>query len=176
MARAAFAVCDGRGCQRIIAALLPPYRTASGDMTIRIVEARDEALLLDWQRNPETRRFALNPAVPSSQEHHVWLQDRLLSSIDWFLMAERAGEPLAFVRIDWIGEDSGRPEFVVSIATSPWHHRQGLGAGLLHAIRQLSPSAHFLAKILPENVASLALFIRAGYTLGADGYFHARPD
>lgn len=176
LARAALAVCDGRGCQRIMAALLPPRQIAGGDMTIRIVEARDEAILLDWQRNPETRRFALNPAVPSSEEHHVWLQDRLLSSTDWFLMAERDGEPLGFVRIDWIGEDSGRPEFIVSIATSPQHHRQGLGAGLLQAIRQLSPSAHFFAKILPDNVASLALFLRAGYRLAADGYFHARPD
>lgn len=175
MAIAAAALCDGRGCQRIVAAILQPQKLDAGEITLRVVEARDEELLLDWQREPETRRFALNPAIPSSEEHHMWLQERLLSSIDWFLIAEIDNEPRAFVRLDWIGEDAGRPEYVISIATSRLHHRQGIGMSLLRAIRQLSPSAHFFAKILPDNTASLALFIRAGYRLAADGFFHARP-
>jgi RimJ/RimL family protein N-acetyltransferase len=36
----------------------------------------------------------------------------------------------------------------------------------------LAPGAHFYAKVLPENEASLALFRGCGYALGPDGYFH----
>jgi len=175
LARNAASLCDGRGGKRIVAALLEGPRLGNGGIRVRAVEAHDEALLLDWQREPETRRFALNPAIPSSEEHHLWLQERLLASNDWFLIAEVAGEPRAFVRLDWIGEDAGRPEYVISIATTRRHHRQGIATNLLRAIRQLSPGAHFFAKILPDNSASLALFIRAGYRLAADGFFHSRP-
>src|SRR5581483_8608375 len=118
LARNAASLCDGRGGKRIVAALLEGPRLGNGGIRVRAVEAHDEALLLDWQREPETRRFALNPAIPSSEEHHLWLQERLLASNDWFLIAEVAGEPRAFVRLDWIGEDAGRPEYVISIATT----------------------------------------------------------
>jgi UDP-2,4-diacetamido-2,4,6-trideoxy-beta-L-altropyranose hydrolase len=175
LARSAAALCDGRGGKRIVAAMLETPELGNGKISLRVVEAGDEALLLDWQREPETRRFALNPAIPSSEEHHLWLQERLLASTDWFLIAEIDGDPRGFVRLDWIGEDAGRPEYVISIATTRRHHRQGIGTGLLQAIRRLSPGAHFFAKILPDNAPSLALFVRAGYRLAADGFFHSRP-
>lgn len=176
MALAATQLCDGRGAQRVVIALLEPPSLPDGRrLALRIVEATDEALLMDWQRAPETRRFALNPAIPSLEEHHHWLHERLSSVIDWFLIAEVDGQPCAYVRLDWIGEDNGRPEYLISIATARTHHRQGIAAVLLKAVRQLAPGAHFYAKILPDNSASLSLFIRADYILAADGYFHSYP-
>ena len=176
MALAATRLCDGRGTQRVVVALLPPLALRDGrKLHLRIVEASDEALLMDWQRAPETRRYALNPAVPSLEEHHHWLNERLSAVADWFLIAEVDGVPVAYVRLDWIGEDNGRPEYLISIATARSHHRQGIGAVLLKAVRQLAPGAHFYAKILPDNLASLSLFIRAEYSLAADGYFHSYP-
>jgi RimJ/RimL family protein N-acetyltransferase len=176
MARAAAGLCDGRGAQRIVVALLRPLALPNGySLHLRIVEASDEARLMDWQRAPETRRYALNPAIPSMDEHHHWLYERLSSVVDWFLIAEVEGEPCAYVRLDWIGEDNGRPEYLISIATAASHHRQGIAASLLRAARQLAPGAHFYAKILPDNLASLALFIRAEYSLAADGFFHSYP-
>ena len=176
MALKALGLCDGRGSQRVVVALLPSTTLPNGrKLHLRIVEASDEALLMDWQRAPETRRYALNPAIPSVEEHHHWLFERLSAVADWFLIAEVEGEPAAFVRLDWIGEDNGRPEFLISIATAQSHHRQGIAAALLQAVRQLAPGAHFYARILPDNLASLSLFIRAGYSLAADGYFHAYP-
>jgi RimJ/RimL family protein N-acetyltransferase len=176
MALSATGLCDGRGAQRVVVALLPRLALPDGrKLHLRIVEASDEALLMDWQRAPETRRYALNPAIPSVDEHHHWLFERLSAVPDWFLIAEVDGEPAAYVRLDWIGEDNGRPEYLISIATARSHHRQGIGAALLKAVRQLAPGAHFYAKILPDNLASLSLFIRAEYSLAADGYFHSYP-
>lgn len=176
MARAAMNLCDGRGTQRVVVAMLPATPLRDGrKLHLRIVEAGDEALLMDWQRAPETRRYALNPAIPSAEEHHNWLMERLASVADWFLIAEVEGDPAAYVRLDWIGEDNGRPEYLISIATARTYHRQGIAGALLQAVRQLAPGAHFYAKILSDNLASLSLFIRADYSLAADGYFHAYP-
>jgi UDP-2,4-diacetamido-2,4,6-trideoxy-beta-L-altropyranose hydrolase len=176
MALAATRLCDGRGTQRVVVALLSPRSIRDGrKLHLRIVEASDEAMLMDWQRAPETRRYALNPAIPSAEEHHNWLVERLSAVADWFLIAEVEGQPAAYVRLDWIGEDNGRPEYLISIATARSHHRMGIGAALLKAVRQLAPGAHFYAKILPDNLASLSLFIRAEYSLAADGYFHSYP-
>ena len=44
---------------------------------------------------------------------------------------------------------------------------------LLNAARALAPGAHFYAKVLAENAASLALFRGCGYALGPDGYYHS---
>ncbi|MBK8158272.1 MAG: UDP-2,4-diacetamido-2,4,6-trideoxy-beta-L-altropyranose hydrolase [Rhodospirillaceae bacterium] len=176
MAVAATGLCDGRGTQRVVVALLPPRSIRDGrKLHLRIVEASDEAMLMDWQRAPETRRYALNPAIPSAEEHHNWLFERLSAVADWFLIAEVDAQPAGYVRLDWIGEDNGRPEYLISIATARSHHRMGIGAALLKAVRQLAPGAHFYAKILPDNLASLSLFIRAEYSLAADGYFHSYP-
>ncbi|WP_374385326.1 UDP-2,4-diacetamido-2,4,6-trideoxy-beta-L-altropyranose hydrolase [Dongia sp.] len=176
MAQAAFDICDGRGTQRITVALLSAPTLRDGrKLDLRVVEARDEQMLMEMQRVPETRRYALNPAIPTAEEHHRWLMERLSAIADWFLIAEVDGQPAAFVRLDWIGEDNGRPEFLISIATERSYHRRGVGAALLKAVRQLAPGAHFYAKILPDNLASLALFIRADYQLAADGYFHSYP-
>ncbi len=176
MSEAAFSLCDGRGAQRIIAALLPKMHLRDGrTLSLRVVEAQDEQMLMDLQRAPETRRYALNPAIPTAEEHHRWLMERLSAAADWFLIAEVDGQPGAFVRADWIGEDNGRPEYLISIATERRFHRCGVGAALLKAVRYLAPGAHFYAKILPDNVASLALFAKADYRLAADGYFHAYP-
>lgn len=176
MATHAAALCDGRGAKRIVVALLqPPLLPDGRKVHLRIVEANDEALLMEWQREPETRRYALNPAIPSLEEHHRWLNERLAAVVDWFLIAEVDGVPSGYVRLDWMGEDNGRPEYLISIATTQSHHRRGIGRALLNAARQLAPGAHFYAKILPDNLASLALFIRAEYSLAADGFFHSYP-
>lgn len=176
MALAAAKLCDGRGGQRVAVALLPGTELRNGcKLHLRIVEAKDETLLMDWQREPETRRYALNPAIPSAEEHHNWLMERLASSVDWFLIAEIDGEPAGYVRLDWIGEDNGRPEYLISIATARSHHKKGIAAALLKAIRHLAPGAHFYAKILADNLASLSLFTGANYSLAADGYFHSYP-
>ncbi|WP_374655724.1 UDP-2,4-diacetamido-2,4,6-trideoxy-beta-L-altropyranose hydrolase [Dongia sp.] len=176
MALAAMKLCDGRGTQRVVAALLPATDLPDGRrLRLRIVEAHDEEMLMKLQRAPETRRYALNPAIPTEEEHHRWLLERLSAVADWFLIAEVEGQAAAFVRLDWIGEDNGRPEYLISIATERSFHRQGIGAALLRAVRHLAPGAHFYAKILPDNLASLSLFARADYRLAADGFFHSYP-
>lgn len=176
MAKAAADLCDGRGAQRVVVALLPELKLPSGkSLRLRPLEATDEDMLLDWQRAPETRRYALTPRVPTADEHHNWLTAKLASDQDWLLLGEVEGAPAGYVRLDWMGEDKGRPQYLISIATAPGWYRQGIGSALLSGARHLAPGAHFYAKVLAENTASVALFQRAEYSLAADGFFHAHP-
>lgn len=175
MAKAARSLCDGRGTQRIVAALLSPQPSKAGALRLRLAEAGDEKMLLDWQAAPETRRFALNPKVPSAEEHHAWFTGKLAAHQDWLLFGELDGVPAGYVRLDWMGEDKGRPQYLISIAAAPGWHGKGIGSALLAGARALAPGAHLHATVLPANTASVALFTKAGYSLAADGYYHSQP-
>lgn len=176
MGEAAAALCDGRGAQRIVVALLHSQPLADGrQLHLRLAEPDDEGMLLDWQSAPETRRFALNPDVPTAAEHHAWYYAKLESTQDWLLFGEIDGRPAGYVRLDWMGEDNGRTQYLISIAAAPGWQRQGIGAALLAGARALAPAAHLYATVLPENTASVALFAKAGYSLAADGYHHSLP-
>ena len=175
MSLAAAELWDGRGAQRVVAALQPDIPLdQERSLRLRPVEMRDEALLLNWQTAPETRRFAFSTNVPTQVEHHAWLTAKLASDRDWLLVGEVKGTPTGYVRLDWLGEDKGRPQYLISIATAPDCYRQGIASAMLRGTRALAPGAHFYAKVMAENIASLALFQRAGYSL-ANGYFHSLP-
>lgn len=176
MGAAAAGLCDGRGTQRIVTALLPLQPLPDGrELHLRLAEPADEAMLLAWQAAPETRRFALNPQVPTPDEHHAWYGRKLASTQDWLIFGEIGSEAAGYVRLDWMGEDRGRPQYLISIATAPGRHRQGIGAALLAGARALAPAANLYATVLPANTASVALFAKAGYSLATDGYYHSRP-
>jgi UDP-2,4-diacetamido-2,4,6-trideoxy-beta-L-altropyranose hydrolase len=176
MALAAARLCDGRGSQRVVASLLPEQALKdSRHLTLRIAEATDEAMLLDWQSAPETRRFALNPGAPDATEHHRWFTGKLAADQDWLLFGDVGDSSAGYVRLDWMGEDKGRPQYLISIATAPGWYQLGIGAALLKGARSLAPGAHFYARVLADNTASVALFTKAGYSLAADGYFHSLP-
>jgi glutamate-1-semialdehyde 2,1-aminomutase/spore coat polysaccharide biosynthesis protein SpsF len=173
MHEAALALCDGRGALRLAAAVTPAARLKEGTaLTLRLAEMADARLLYDWQQAPETRRFALNQTPFSFEDHCRWLAGKLGNGRDLLLIGEARNKPLGFVRLDWYGADKDRTQYLVSIAAAPGQHGRGIGTALLKAARGLAPGAHFYAKVLPENEASLALFRGCGYALGPDGYFH----
>jgi len=170
---AALALCDGGGVLRLGAAILPPVDLKDGTrLSLRLAEMDDARRLYDWQQAPETRRYALNRAPFSYDQHVAWLSAKLGNGRDLFLLGLAEGQPCGFVRLDWFGADRDRSQYLISIATAPGQHGRGIGTAMLNMARGLAPGAHFCAKVLPENEASLALFRSCGYALRADGYFH----
>jgi glutamate-1-semialdehyde 2,1-aminomutase/spore coat polysaccharide biosynthesis protein SpsF len=174
MHEAALALSDGRGVQRLAAAIVPPTRLKDGTaVNLRLAEMADAQLLYDWQQAPETRRHALNREPFSFEDHCRWLAAKLETGRDFLLIGDAGGKPCGFIRLDWFGADKDRMQYLVSIAAAPGQHGRGVGTALLQAARGLAPGAHLHAKVLPENEASLALFRGCGYALGPDGYFHS---
>jgi len=174
MAQRAAGVCDGRGVQRAMLALLQPEAARNGSaVTLRLAEAGDEGLVLSWQRDPATRRFARNPAVPSADEHRLWMNARMMDPDSIFAIIACGGTPAGMLRMDRSGNTSSSRE--ISILVAPELHRQGIGGCALSLARQLLPGIELVAEVLPDNVSSLKLFSLAGYQRYDDQLFHSRP-
>lgn len=174
MAQRAAALCDGRGAFRVALAMLAPRAARDGgSVRLRAAVETDGAVMLDWQSDPDTRRHARNPAIPSGAEHFAWLARKLADPNCLFAIVEHDAEAAGILRLDRrSGPDLA---YEVSIVTAPGKRGLGLGPAALALGRELAPDADLVAEVLSANTASLALFERAGYKRESDGLFHARP-
>jgi UDP-2,4-diacetamido-2,4,6-trideoxy-beta-L-altropyranose hydrolase len=176
MARAASAICDGLGAERVRAALSPPIR-AAGDRPVELRPAtlEDADLLLRWQANPNTRRFARNPAAPDAATHEAWLRARLADPDCLLNIAMLDGTPTGALRLDRDSAADGAEGWEISIYVDPAHYRKGIAKAALALARRLLPDAVFLADVLPDNAASHALFTGAGYARAGARYEQRPP-
>jgi UDP-2,4-diacetamido-2,4,6-trideoxy-beta-L-altropyranose hydrolase len=159
MAKVAAELVDGRGVERIALAGLGSCATKrSRPVTLRPAEMEDEAWLLKLQSQPQTRRYANNPYLPTTEGHRQWLAQTLADPSRLLLVAEADGSPVGMLRLDRL--DHGDR---VSIAVDPQYHRQGLGAAILSLATMLRPGVVLDAEVMPENEPSLTLFAAAGY-------------
>jgi UDP-2,4-diacetamido-2,4,6-trideoxy-beta-L-altropyranose hydrolase len=160
-ARRAAQVCDGRGAERVYLALGRGERAADGtEVRLRMAATTDEAMLLAWQQDPVTRKFARNPQPPSPSEHHSWMERVLADPDRLLLIAQHASVPAGMLRLDALPAQGARE---VSILVAPGRQRLGIGAAMLAAARGLFPAWRLEAEVLPGNDASHRLFRRVGY-------------
>ena len=160
---AAAQLCDGRGAMRVLV-LFAGKIVASGGavVNLRLCEQDDRDWLLELQRLPETRRFARNPSIPTPEEHARWYDDVMTGTDKILAILLCDGERCGFVRLDR-RSNGPTPIFEASIAVAPRFHRRGIGAAGLRLARQLAPGAVIDAAVHSDNLASRALFVRAGY-------------
>jgi UDP-2,4-diacetamido-2,4,6-trideoxy-beta-L-altropyranose hydrolase len=163
-------VCDGFGAARTALVLSPESAADGRPIHLRMVTMAHASLLLEWQRAPETRRFARNPKIPSESEHKAWMRRTLEDPGCLFHLVVCEGQPAGFVRLNH--RQGGAYE--VSIATDPLRHGEGIEAAALRLVRRLVPDTLLMAEVLPGNDLSRALFVGAGYV--ADGtWFLSHP-
>lgn len=172
MAKVAAELCDARGTLRMLLALLPSVLARDGyPARLRLATAADEAIMLTWQRHPETRKFARVRDVPTPEGHHAWLASRLDDPKCILTVIEHDGAPAGVLRLDRQHGTDHSPTFEISILVAPGKHRQGLGRLALSLARGLVPGADLIAEVHPENTASTALFRAAEYVKGRDGRY-----
>jgi UDP-2,4-diacetamido-2,4,6-trideoxy-beta-L-altropyranose hydrolase len=171
MAEAAAALVDGRGAERAWLSMIEPHVSASGrSVMLRLAAADDEAWLLALQSQPETRRFANDPTLPSVDGHRRWFAQTLAEPARLLMVAEADGKRAAMLRIDK-GDVADR----ISIAVDPAYYRQGVGVAVLALAARLRPRRVLEAEVLPGNKASLALFAGAGYRQVDEQLFRREP-
>ena len=130
--------------------------------------------MLDWQREPGTRKFARNPAVPSKRQHVAWLTSKLADPAVLINIVLHGGEPVGVLRVDKMADEE-HSCFEVSIFITGARQRLGLGAASLRLARRLVREGILCAHIEAENTASMALFRKAGYKL-ENGWYRQYPE
>ncbi len=174
MSMSARKLCDGKGVRRALATLSGSERDRSGrPVTLRLADAEDTWTIFAWQTSPGVRRYMTNPEVPTEAEHFAWMTAKLDDPRAWFCMVEAAGRPVGVLRLDEAETDPDK--YVVAILVAPDQVRKGIGTAALRIANRLMPGKHLVARVAPENSASMRLFVNAGYATEADGLFHCRP-
>jgi UDP-2,4-diacetamido-2,4,6-trideoxy-beta-L-altropyranose hydrolase len=123
----------------------------------------DAMLLYRWQLDPETRRYARNPAAPTQEEHLRWFNHKLSDPDCMFLFAESDGQCVGMVRLD-----RRIQEWELSIIVAPESRGHGLGKAILGALNAPGP---LIAEVLPGNEGSHRLFKSSGWRLCEDGFY-----
>lgn len=170
MSHRAALVCNGKGLDY----LYPYLFDAEENVVLLHMQEGDEKILFDWQKLPETRCYARNPAPPTWDEHQKWFKSVLNDSNRYLykiMLEERA---VGMLRLDRVAEYPER-KFEVSILVDPRFYGQGIAGYALAFARKLDPFATYMAEVHEANMASRRLFKKAGYRpISATWFEHKR--
>ncbi len=143
----------------------------SESISIRPARADDAAQLFVWRNDPHVRRMSINQEEISTSEHLLWV-DRTLRRKDRLLLIGELidGTLVGVVRFDLNLEND---EAYVSIIIDPLMQGKGMSVLLLRAainelvlkVEKVQRTVNIIAQIRHENAASLACFIKVGFTL-----------
>jgi len=173
MRRAALALCDGLGAERLAVWLGPPVFARDGRrVSLLPVEDADAATLLAWQHDPGTRRHARVSDIPNETEHMAWFALRRADPGCVLNMVNHGDTRAGIVRLD---RRTDRDGFEVSIVTAPEKRGIGIARAALALVRELLPETHLLAYISSANEASLSLFAASGYRPLGEDWYENRP-
>lgn len=148
---------DGRGAWRVV-------RTMQGSaISLRPAQPRDEKTLLLWRNHPSVvaQSFTAGPVPPET--HARWFADKLSDPDCLLFLAEQGpGTLVGQVRFD-IEEELA----VISICVAPEYQGQGLGTAMTRKACALlwtdRPGVVVQALVKPQNAASAAMFLSAGF-------------
>ena len=158
---------DGRGVDRTGAVLTI---TAETPLQVRHARLSDEALLLTWANDPETRQNSFSPDPISAETHRRWFRNCLrdLDGCRLYVVETEEGIPVGQVRFE-------RQELAweISYSLAPHFRRRGLGRPLLEIalskMRSDYPGALVLGRVKPDNLLSRKIFKSLGFDALSDG-------
>ena len=159
MSSKAILICDGRGALRCSWFINNLDNDSAGGVYIRTANFSDRDKILEWQSEPETRRYARNTNVPSKEEHCEWFSAKLSDHQSMINMICCGSKAIGVLRLDKILDDNPhQPVYELSILVSPDYYRQGIAKTAIMNALILLPDAKIRAEVHPENIASNALF------------------
>lgn len=157
LSRRARKLVDGRGVQRVAAALFTAV------LRLRPATMEDARLLFDGRNAEPVRRWSQQPEALEWPDHVRWLEAAVNDPQRLLLIAEIAAGAVGVLRYDRQGV-----QVDVSIYLFAEHLGLGWGRTLLEQgeawlVRHWPDVQRLGARVLAENQVSLTLFRRAGY-------------
>jgi len=158
MSTRARALVDGRGSERVIAAM------RAHDFTLRRVADGDCRLLWEWTNDSQVRRASFASATISWEEHRRWFNRKINDDqCRWLIFSNQ--EAAAVVRI----EMTSATDAEIGMTVASKFRSQGLAPYFLQrAVQQVFTTSsldRLHARIKPDNPASLAAFEGSGFVL-----------
>lgn len=151
-------VTDGKGSSRI-SNFIFGKRINDKSLILKQAKLEDSDLLYKWQSAPGTRKYALNPAVPSYEEHQEWYSNSLIRDGRVIYFAFNGEEQVAYIRLDFIDNKNA----IISIVVKPELKSKGLGTEVLKQCVDIYKDINIYAQIKEENIASVKAFTKAGF-------------
>ncbi len=131
-------------------------------LTLRRATAADARLLWEWVNDSVTRASAFQSEPITWADHQRWFAGRLQASDCEMFVAEENGVAVGQIRFDRSG---GEAEVDISVA--PACRQRGLGVTMLREasvqLQRRHPRVAIVARVKPENRASLRTFEQAGF-------------
>lgn len=172
---------DGFGASRVVISMLGP-QTA---ITLRPVDASDEALLLRWANDLQVRKNSFSPDLITPLDHHNWFIKGLADPNRLQFIATSAdGCPIGQIRFDRQPNpaQSDSSEAIIDISLDRCARGYGLSnvlvrIGLQAMVKRWGTEIDAVADVLTTNAASNACFNRSGFVIEPmlDSFPPARP-
>ena len=159
MSAAAFAIVDGLGTQRVLAAMLGSPKQGSTEVTLRPATIEDAEALWLWRNDPIARAQSRNSEPITWSDHTNWLTAALADPSRRTLIAETEGVRVGTIRFD----STGHGACEVSLAVAPDRRGCGIGRAMLRAACAQMGSADIDAAVRADNVPSRKLFESCGF-------------
>lgn len=153
---------DGRGIDRVLAVLI---LTPESPLHVRHATLADEALLLAWANDPETRKNSFSKDPISSATHRQWFHSRLrdIDGCSIYILETESGVPIGQVRFE--REELG---WELHYTVAPEFRGRGIGKSLLNAaiqkFRDEKSGVLVFGRAKPENIRSQRIFEGLGFT------------
>lgn len=139
------------------------------ELRLRPAHSDDAERVFEWANDPITRAASFSRDSFSLEDHLAWFAEQLTRVDRHPFLAELAGEPIAFVRLDASVDQPG--VCTISINVAPEARGRGLGVAVIEAATPIGAGLGFdriHALIRPDNHTSRRAFARAGYELDAN--------
>ena len=115
-----------------------------------------------WQLNPNTRRYFHDSNVPQYDKHIEWFDKILDEPSRFFYIIEHKNKAAGVLRLDY-QENTPNGYYLISIYVAPEHYKQGIGTIALGYTDRLFGDSDLRAEVDQKNIASIKLFMKAGY-------------
>jgi len=166
---------DGRGVDRVLAALDAVGAPGDGPPALRPAAPEDVGLLWLWANDPATRANSFSRDAIPWETHRAWYRAKLASPDSRLWLLEWRRVPVGQIRYDRVDGGTAR----ISFAVAPGYRGRGLGTRLLalsaeRACRELAVG-RLEGITLARNAASARAFVAAGFAQAGEPTVDGEP-
>jgi RimJ/RimL family protein N-acetyltransferase len=128
-------------------------------MKLRKVTYDDWKILFNWRNDSITMQHSFTQEKISEYVHKLWFNDSLSNERRHIYILEDNSIPIGFIRSDRLEVN----KYLLSWDINPLHRGKGYGNKILEIFLN-DKHGEFIAKIKPENIASIRMAKKNGFS------------